>query len=675
MNSTVAIRDILPENIDTKKLLVLLRNRILKANNGKTALERGAAVREAFPELADSTVKLAEEAMKGMLVLPGTGPELYFVGNPPKWTFNPVNDNEYTFHLNRMHHLKTLAEAYSVTGCLDYAEKALKELEHWIDTVSCPDIQDEAGLCLPENFSGLSPWRALEAGIRGYRTWPLIIELLANTPCFTKDLLEKILCCVYTHCRVLFCISPLLWPKADHNHYLMENLGLMSLSCLFPEMKDSAAFLAHAQKELDRCMAAQCTPCGGQIEGCPSYHNGCVFWFAMRVVFARKFHMEVPEAYIRQLEKMFIHSVTATRSCGGNFPWGDSHIAEKETMSLAAVACYMACGDPKYLETALYVYPESTVFNDIRDNLWRIPDPAKLKTLMDQAAKTPKKPDLPLVSWQKDLDQVYIRTGWDHDAISLMTACRSPVQNLHAHIDTGGFDLTAYGDTLVTDPGIYTYKDSEDRKHFKSAFWHNCLTVNNKNMWEYLASWAYGPQKEGHIISVREDPGLVSVVSRHHNYKPASATRVLALLDSRALMVIDEVAGLKKGDSVQIHFHLDRPRIRLTSMGLCTEGKDRSNMELLCSPAMETCLEAGKISTANDVWHDSTLVHLNHRVEEETKTFLHCALLIPLRPGQALSCREFHQERREEGLFISCRLGENQDSHQLLWNGRTLIKL
>ena len=94
MNSTVAIRDILPENIDTKKLLVLLRNRILKANNGKTALERGAAVREAFPELADSTVKLAEEAMKGMLVLPGTGPELYFVGNPPKWTFNPVNDNE-----------------------------------------------------------------------------------------------------------------------------------------------------------------------------------------------------------------------------------------------------------------------------------------------------------------------------------------------------------------------------------------------------------------------------------------------------------------------------------------------------------------------------------------------------------------------------------------------------
>ena len=41
--------------------------------------------RECFPELTDQTIKLAEEAMKGMLVLPGTGPELYFVGNPPKW--------------------------------------------------------------------------------------------------------------------------------------------------------------------------------------------------------------------------------------------------------------------------------------------------------------------------------------------------------------------------------------------------------------------------------------------------------------------------------------------------------------------------------------------------------------------------------------------------------------
>ena len=101
---------------------------MIYTNNRKSVFAHGAVIRECFPELTDQTIKLAEEAMKGMLVLPGTGPELYFVGNPPKWTENPVNDNEYTFHLNRMHHLKTLAEAYGLTGNLTYAQKAIEEL-------------------------------------------------------------------------------------------------------------------------------------------------------------------------------------------------------------------------------------------------------------------------------------------------------------------------------------------------------------------------------------------------------------------------------------------------------------------------------------------------------------------------------------------------------------------
>ena len=101
---------------------------MIYTNNRESVFAHGAVIRECFPELTDQTIKLAEEAMKGMLVLPGTGPELYFVGNPPKWTENPVNDNEYTFHLNRMHHLKTLAEAYGLTGNLTYAQKAIEEL-------------------------------------------------------------------------------------------------------------------------------------------------------------------------------------------------------------------------------------------------------------------------------------------------------------------------------------------------------------------------------------------------------------------------------------------------------------------------------------------------------------------------------------------------------------------
>lgn len=34
-----------------------------------------------------------------------------------------------------MHHLKTLAEAYGLTGNLTYAQKAIEELSDWIDHV------------------------------------------------------------------------------------------------------------------------------------------------------------------------------------------------------------------------------------------------------------------------------------------------------------------------------------------------------------------------------------------------------------------------------------------------------------------------------------------------------------------------------------------------------------
>ncbi|WP_215701552.1 heparinase II/III family protein [Clostridium sp. MCC353] len=673
MNQTITAEGILPEGMTSPELLKRLKDRILAANQGKTALERGAVIKEQFPQLASHTIELADQALKGLLVLPGTGPDLYFVGNPPKWQFNPVNDNEYTFHLNRMHHLKTMAEAYSLTGNLEYAKKAIDELSDWIDTNKCPGLTDETGAYALDRYSGLSTWRALEVGIRGYRTWPIIIELLADTPYFTPEFLEKLVCSIYEHCRVLYEISPLLWPKADHNHYLMENLGLMSFSCLFPEMKNSGVYLAHSQNELDRCMEAQCTPCGGQIEGCPSYHNGCVFWFAMRAVFARKFNIQVPNAYLERLEKMFQHSVYATRSCGGNFPWGDSHIADKETMSLAAVSCYMAYSDPKYLETALYFYPPSTLLEDVRDNLWRIPDTRQIKEVMETAVSSPKKPDLPLIAWQKDLNQVYIRTGWERDAISFMTACRTPVQNLHAHIDAGGFDLTAFGEPLLTDPGIYTYKNDENRKRFKSAFWHNCLTVNWKNMWEYQASWAYGPQKEGRLVSVTEEDGIICALSCHHNYEPAEAVRCLSLIDNRFLVVVDQVSGLEKGDSVQIHFHPDRTFIKETPFGMISALDGRPNIELAYGSFMETQTEAGKISTVNDVWHDSLVVHLNHRMEENG-TFRHAAILIPHSTEQSgPSCSFYQTEQKQDGFYITFCIDSSE--YRLVWKDNKLARV
>lgn len=615
--------------VTPKVLLKNLRERI-HASTKISALEKGQYIKEQFPEMAADTIRMADEALAGMLVLPGTGPALHFVGNPPLWKENPPNDNEYTFHLNRMHHWKTLSEAYSLTGDLRYAQKVTEELCDWIKENPCPPLQNPDGSYRPGAFDGLTIWRALEVGIRGYRTWPIVLELLIDSGFITEALLEVLIPCVWLHCRVLYEISPLLWPLADHNHYLMENLGLLSFSCLFPELSGSGQFLAHAQKELGRCMEAQCTPCGGQIEGCPSYHNGCVFWFSLRLVLAKKYGLSVPLEYTEQLKGMFRHAVHATRACGGNFPWGDSHIADKETMTLAAVSCYMAFGKREYLGVARHFYPTETLLHDLRDNLWRLQDLYALRDDLSWAKENPTPPDFGTFAWQRDLSQVFMRSDWSRDALSVMTACRTPVQNLHAHMDAGGFDFTAFGEPLCSDPGIYTYRDCPERHQFKGTLWHNCLSIDHKDMWEYIASWKYGPQQAGCILCAEEKDGLSYAISRHHNYRPAVATRLLALVESRYLLLVDCVESAAPDSLIEIGFHLDRVELSpISGSAVSTCKKGAANLLLLSDGGEDSiAIEEARISPINDVAHPSRIVRYQKRLPEGGD-YLQATLLLP----------------------------------------------
>lgn len=611
------------------------RKRILEYNNGKSALERGKEIKKIFPLLAEDIIRMADQAMEGMLVLPGTGPDLFFVGNPPLWQSNPCGDNEYTYFLNRMFHVKTLSEAYSLTGNLMYAEKAISEMRNWIETVHCPGILDESGAYDLQAFDCCSPWRALEVGIRGYRTWPIIIELLADTPFYTEDFHCLVLKSCREHCRILSEISPKLWPDADHNHYIMENLGLLSLTLLFPEIDPEGNMRKQAEDELSRCIENQSTADGGQIEGCPSYHNGSVYWFSLRNSISRKYGIPVPDEYTDRLKRMFVHSIHATRPSGGNFPWGDSHTAEKETMSLAAIACYMATGERKYLQSAAYFSPSRIIEKDMRDNLWRFTDLDKLRIDYEYAAENPLKPELPCVEWDKELKQAFIRTGWEKDAVAVMTACRTPIKNNHAHMDPGGFDFTAYGEPLVSDPGIYTYKDSIDRYHFKSTGWHNCAMINHKDAWQYIASWKYGKQKPGDIIEVQDDDICMTVISEHMNYEPVRMRRMLSLIDSRMLLVIDAAYGMADGDTMQSTFHINSPQVRMVGMN-CIASYSTGKPNVLIASSGDcagTEIISGKISTDNDVWHDSMIVRFNTGKAGHGYT-VHAALLVPFKSGE-----------------------------------------
>ncbi|MBA2481153.1 MAG: heparinase II/III family protein [Planctomycetes bacterium] len=154
-----------------------------------------------------------------------------------------------------------------------------------------------------------------------------------------------------------------------------------------------------------------------------------------------------------------------------------------------------------------------------------------------------------------------LRTDWTRDAVSVFAACRTPVNNGHAHIDPCGFDLTAFGTALVVDPGRFTYSDGPARRRYRSATWHNCLTMLDREPFAMLSSWSYGPQREGRVLGVGEVPGLMWTVMRHENYHPAIHWRCIALVDERVIMVIDRIDDGAEAAPVRLHFHVASERV------------------------------------------------------------------------------------------------------------------
>jgi hypothetical protein len=586
---------------------------------------QAARIGTKYPRLKSTAIAQADEALQGMLMLPGTGGKPHFVGNPPRWFDNPFQDNEYVWSLNRMPHWTPLLRAFSLTGDARYAQKVVDELRDWLKCCPRPSIDSAKRIegedpgRLFSGFNGVDPWRILEVGIRMFTSWPLILPHLLGTPFLTPDLLTEYASSVFEHAEALYRVSPRFWPDAAHNHYLMENLGLLAVSSLFPEFAAAERWRAHAVRELERCAAAQITEEGGQIEGCPHYHNGCINWLARALSIARAQGVSFSPEFVSKMERAIDYSLHSLRPSGAAVPWGDSD-ADTAIAIQSALSGFRLFQNPDYLRIAVRCCGAEEVKACGIASAWENFDTDDLLAAIDEAAASPDSISLPLDSWQKTLKQVMLRTDWSHDALSLFFACRTPVDNGHAHIDPMSFDFTAYGRALIVDPGRFCYREDADRREFKSAPYHNTLTINGRDPFEYLSSWSFGPQKTGQIVDFRQQPGCKAAIARHDNYEPAIHHRAVALIDGAALLVVDLIENLKPGDLLQLYFHVDSVRVEWDAKTGCAVTRDegKTNVVILSGADLNGELLPGRISDFIDISRPSTRLGLTASCSEKT---------------------------------------------------------
>lgn len=508
-------------------------------------------VKEYLPQAARDILAQAHEFLEGRMILCGTMGKPYFVGNPPRWSDNPVGDAEYVFMLNRMEHWPILLQAYYLTGDSVYAQKVVSELENWINT--CPPLEISLDFSVAKpRFDAATPWRTLELGIRPTRSWNLVLQLLAGTPCFSEEIYCKMMLSLFEHAQILYHVCPVLWPRADHNHYLTECLGLLEISCLCDFMEQAPVWRKHALRELERCAENQILPGGGQIEGAPNYHNECLFQMTYSIQLARRYGFSFSRHYEDLVHSMLLRSIYTTRPDGVEVPWGDSDATP--LIFRSAFCHYKAFEEPEALQIVAGAFGKEGLLCEFDHQVWSLRDaPTTAKWLSELK---PTEPLIPTFLHDREFKQVMARTGWNAAADSIFFSARSPIHNDHAHIDPNAFEYFSHGFAVLPDAGRYTYREGGDRHYYKSTEAHNTLTVNGRDAFAYLGTWAYGGQQAGGILAAEQCGTFSYACGFHENYAPAVHRRAL-ILSKDCLFVFDAVDGLSSQDIVSDYFLFD----------------------------------------------------------------------------------------------------------------------
>ena len=613
-----------------------------------------------LPAWKTALLQKAQEELNGNHILPGTGGHPFFVGSPPNWKELPVSDKEYLWSLNRMAHWNDFILAYYLTGETRYGEKIKEEAINWIQECPPPKLTSDP-VRAEQIFSGVSPWRTLEVGTRMFETWPNAIKFLTLEGFMDESLLKAFSKSLQQHGEILYSISPLLWPEANHNHYLMENLGLLCLSHLFPQLAEAPKWEAHANRQLERCLYNQITEEGAQIEGCPSYHNLCMCYFGLWLAESQRNHLLPKDSIKERIRKGLDYSLSSFRPGGGSVPFGDSDTDYCAVR--AAVLGYRVFEDPRWL-IALKELSEPRKFLEEAAACVLEWGTAPVLEALDRTSGTAVCLP-PRLSFQSHIQQVSYRTSWKKEALQIQFGCRMPGDNGHAHIDPQGFDFSALGRPMLCDPGRYTYDEAKERKLFKSAEMHNCLLLDHQDPYEYLSSWRFGPQHDGCILKAEEGPDCFWTQGIHTCYFPVIHQRLLSIIDSQFLLIWDEVSHMNKPHTVSIYFHVNQEQVfaHEKAKGYFTQNPEQKNLYLCSLSGLPSRVIPGMLSGRIDEMHPSSRILFEDSQAEGRKRY--AVLAVPFQTA----CPEI--QWRECNTTDILEFSVNGIWYQTLWDTET----
>jgi hypothetical protein len=376
--------------------------------------------------------------------------------------YNDDSDVKFPWELSRFHQGVYLGKAYALTKNEKYAKEFFSEVKHWIE----------------ENppYLGVNWTCAMEVAIRAVNIiWSIFFfkdsRYFDNT---TKELFIKSLHChgkyIHDNLEINLRFIDGRYREVNGNHYVANLVGLLYISFVFPEFKESIKWFSRAYNGLINEVRLQIGEDGVHYEYCLNYQRIVLELLLSALIILMKMNIEVPKDVLKKVEKM-VEFIKYYIKPNGEIPLirdidnGRLHILGDESLI-----------DHKHLLSIgaiLFEKRELTNEGFSEDALWLFGVDGYKKF---KALETKRKE---IYSREFDKSGFYIlRKGAMYmfvvaSAVGMHGFCG------HTHNDFLSFDLYAYDKSFLTDSGSYVYgRYPKWRNNFRSTYNHNTVVIN-----------------------------------------------------------------------------------------------------------------------------------------------------------------------------------------------------
>jgi uncharacterized heparinase superfamily protein len=516
-------------------------------------------LRRRWPGDENQIVKRAGHIVAGYFDLLGFR-NLSF-GNPIDWHLEPVagkraplvhwsrlnyldadlfGDKKITWELNRHQYFITLGQAYWLTGDERFAKTFVEHVNSWMD-------QNPPKL-------GINWASSLEIAFRSI-AWIWALHFFKESSALTPETFSRLCKFLYLNARHLE--TYLSTYFSPNTHLTGEALGLFYIGALMPEFKESARWRNKGLEILLAQLPRHVQPDGVYFEQSSYYHRYTTdFYLHLRVLLAN-IEESIPRVLDEKLRLLLDHLMYITRPDGTTPLFGDddggrllSFVARPANDFRATLGVGAAL-----FERADYKFVAGDA---VEEALWLL-GPESVARLDRISAAQPEKQSVAFPAG----GYYVMRDGWTADSNYLLFDCGPHGTNNcgHAHADALSFELAVNGQTLLIDPGTYTYTGSKEmRDWFRSSGAHNTLTVDGESSSVSDGPFSWKTIARSECSAWITEESFDYVAASHDGFmrlsEPAKHTRSILFI-KHGYWVVRDIVETSGVHELNVRFHLD----------------------------------------------------------------------------------------------------------------------